>query len=140
MELAIIIGGAIIANYILGVVKSIGADFSFVKMRDGFIDTLKKIIGTGFVFLAFVYVKDVEVLGALFTPVAWTVLGFIGMYHGNSVLINATKLSGIPHVAILEDLDIYIKDLIGKSNPNLVPQGSKVDLTLEAAHLLKEEE
>lgn len=140
MELLFAIGGVILANYILGVVKSLGIDFSTSRAVMGLLEVFKKVVAVSAIYFAYFYLQGIPTLGDVFTPLAWAVLGLIGLYHLNSGLLNATKMAGIEKLVILDDFDAYVKKLMGKSNPSLIPQLSEVDLTIESAHLLQEEE
>ena len=114
MELEIIIVGAIIGNYLFGMISHIGIDFSIQIALKGLWETIKKLIGASALYAGYIYTQDVEVLGIAYSVVTWSLLGLVGVYNMNSFLLNATNLSGIKDVKILKDLDDKFKELIGK--------------------------
>ena len=114
MKIEYIIIGAIIGNYLFGVINHIGKDFSIKVALDGLWATIKKLIGAAALYLGYVYTQDIEIIGVAYSVVAWALLGFVGAYNLNSFLLNATNLSGIKNVKILKDLDDKLKELIGK--------------------------
>ena len=117
MKIEYIIIGAIIGNYLFGMISHIGVDFSIQIALKGFWETIKKLIGAGALYAGYIYTQDVEVLGIAYSVVAWSLLGLVGVYNLNSFLLNATNLSGIKNVKILKDLDDKFKELIGKDYP-----------------------
>ncbi len=117
MKLEIIIVGAIVGNYIFGMISHIGIDFSIQIALKGLWEMIKKLIGVGALYVGYIYTQDVEVLGIAYSVVAWSLLGLVGVYNLNSFLLNATNLSGIKNVKILKDLDDKFKELIGKDYP-----------------------
>jgi cell division protein FtsX len=133
MELEIIIVGAIVGNYLFGVISHIGKDFSIKVALQGLWETIKKLIGASALWIGWQYTQDVEIIGVAYSVVAWTLLGFVGAYNLNSFLLNATNLSGLENVAILKQLDDRLKGLIGKE-----VELSKVDYSAEITHLMGE--
>lgn len=115
MKLELIIAGAIIGNYLFGVISHIGKDFSIKVALQGLWATVKKLIGAIALWIGYQYTQDVEIIGVAYSVVAWTLLGFVGAYNLNSFLLNATNLSGLENVKILQELDDKLKELIGKS-------------------------
>ena len=117
MKIEYIIVGAIVGNYLFGMISHIGIDFSIQIALKGLWETIKKLIGASALYVGYIYTQNVEVLGIAYSVVAWTLLGFVGAYNLNSFLLNATNLSGIKNVKILKDLDDKFKELIGKDYP-----------------------
>lgn len=117
MQLEYIILGAVIGNYLFGMISHIGIDFSIRIALNGLWETIKKIVGASALYVGYIYTQDIEVLGIAYSVVAWSLLGLVGVYNLNSFLLNATNLSGIKDVKILKDLDDKFKELINKDYP-----------------------
>jgi hypothetical protein len=118
MKLELVILGAIIGNYLFGMISHIGVDFSLKIAFVGLWETIKKIIGASALWVGYIYTQDVEIIGVAYSVVAWTLLGFVGAYNLNSFLLNATNLSGLQNVKVLQELDDKLKELIGKGGWN----------------------
>ena len=131
MKLEIIIVGAIIGNYLFGMISHIGVDFSIQIAVNGLWEMIKKLIGVGALYVGYIYTQDVEVLGIAYSVVAWSLLGLVGVYNMNSFLLNATNLSGIKNVKILKDLDDKFKELIGKDYPFGI-ESSEIEEVIES--------
>jgi len=117
MKIEYIIVGAIVGNYLFGMISHIGVDFSIQIALQGLWETIKKLIGASALYVGYIYTRNVEVLGIAYSVVAWSLLGLVGVYNMNSFLLNATNLSGIKDVKILKDLDDKFKELIKKDYP-----------------------
>lgn len=131
MKLEYIILGAIVGNYLFGMISHVGVDFSIQIALKGLWEMIKKLIGVGALYVGYIYTQDVEVLGIAYSVVAWSLLGLVGVYNLNSFLLNATNLSGIKNVKILKDLDDKFKELIGKDYPYGI-ESSEIEEVIES--------
>jgi hypothetical protein len=85
--------------------------------------------------IGYYYIVDIDILGIGYSAISFFLIGLATIYYANSCLINASDLIGLHDVQILMDLDTAFKKLIKKG----LNDESKLDLSAETEHLLKDE-
>jgi len=113
--LLLIILGSVIANYLLGVIKSIGNGFDPKLFWKGLMNLIKREIALLFIIGTYIIFKDIDLFGILYTPIAYFLLTLSTVYFVNGLLVNACSILGFENIKVLSELDNEFKKLMNKS-------------------------
>ena len=101
----------VLVNYFLGVLKAVGRGFDYKIALNGLGEVIKKEIVLAIFVVGYFWLKEVEVLGIIYSVVLLFIASLSTVYHANSAIINGANMLGLEDVAVLDELDHKFKEL-----------------------------